>query len=302
MNDAELGRLKEVCVREVWCHEAKDFTPWLSKNLDRLSEVLDIELELEKKEKQVGSHRADIVARIPAHGACVLIENQLEVTDLKHLGQILAYIAGLEAQIVIWVASGFRDDHLSAIRWLNQNTSDPYAFFAIRVKAFQIGGSPYAPTFKVLERPDEWGRKAKRIKKSIETHKFQQDFWSHCAAKWAGAAKPEKDYANSRFRYWIEEADLNIALFVRRDRVRVYVTGNGDEAEEEVFARIEPFRHSLKEELEGSKFLPGENPRCTTEFVIDIHDRNDWDKMADWLDEQRTIYERVLRNGPKVAP
>ena len=301
MKDAELGRLKEVCVREVWCHEAKEFTPWLSKNLDRLSEVLNIELELEKREKQVGSHRADIVARIPAHGACVLIENQLEVTDLKHLGQILAYLAGLQAQIVVWIASEFKDDHLTAIRWLNQHTEDPFAFFAIRVKAFQIGCSPFAPTFDILESPDEWGHMAKRIKRSIEKYKLQRDFWAHCAARWEGTAKPETDFANSRYRRWVEEADLKVALYLGKDSVRVYVTGHTDEADEDVFARIEPYRGSLMAALDGSCFLDGENPRCRTMLKIDTRDRNNWNAMADWLYDQSRKYESVLRNGPTVT-
>ena len=52
--------------------------------------------------------------------AAVLIENQLEEADL-HLGQVLAYLAGLEAQIVVWVAKD--EAHLSAVRWLNEHTS-----------------------------------------------------------------------------------------------------------------------------------------------------------------------------------
>lgn len=44
----------------------------------------------------------------------MLIENQLERANLQHLGQLLAYLAGLEAKVVIWVATGFDEPHLSA--------------------------------------------------------------------------------------------------------------------------------------------------------------------------------------------
>ncbi len=297
---ADLGRLKEVSVREVWSNEAKNFTPWLSENLDRLTEALGIELKMEKREMQVGSHRADIVARIPDHGARVLIENQLGQTDLKHLGQILAYLAGLEAQIVIWIAPDFRDDHLSAVRWLNQHTADPFAFIAVKVRTFKIECSPYAPTFQVLEQPDEWDRIVKDIRKSFEVHQFQRDFWAHCAARWPNSLGLSKGYANRRFRRWIEESDLKVTLYLARDRVRVYVTGNRDEPDEAVFPRIEPFRHTLVEALSGSSFLHGKNPRCTTEHLTDTLDRNNWDDMADWLDGQRKKYETVLRSGPGV--
>ena len=67
---------------------------------DRLSAELSIEdLELEGTEVTVGPYRADIVARIPQDGSGVLIENQLEHANLQHLGQVLAYLAGLEAKI-----------------------------------------------------------------------------------------------------------------------------------------------------------------------------------------------------------
>lgn len=293
----ELDRLRNVPVREVWSHEATKFTPWLSQNLDHLTDTLGIELKLEKREKQVGTLFADIVARIPDHGACVLIENQLEQADLKHLGQILSYLAGLEAQIVVWIASCFKDDHLRAIRWLNHNTSDPFAFFALRVKAFQIGCSPFAPSFEILEKPAEWDQIVKRIRKSMEDQKFQRDFWSHCVGRWPVSLGLGKGYANSRYRRWIEEADLKIALYLREDSVRVYVTGHRDEAKEDVFSRIDPYRDSLRDALEESSLINDPNLRCTRELKVVSRDRNNWNNMADWLYEQGREYEKILRSG-----
>ena len=87
MNQVELGALEQVDVREVWRHEAQDFTPWLAENLDKLSAVLHVDLEREGVEVQVGPYRADIVARIPQDGTRVLIENQLEGANLQHLGR-----------------------------------------------------------------------------------------------------------------------------------------------------------------------------------------------------------------------
>ena len=102
MTITKLGTLQRVDVRKAWSHEAHDFTPWLAENLERLSAELGLELELEGQEVDVGSYRADIVARVPQTDDRVLIENQLEFADLLHLGQVLAYLAGLEAKIVVW--------------------------------------------------------------------------------------------------------------------------------------------------------------------------------------------------------
>ena len=50
----------------------------------------------------------------------VVIENQLAETDHRHLGQILAYAAGVGARKVIWVAESFRPEHVAALQFLNR--------------------------------------------------------------------------------------------------------------------------------------------------------------------------------------
>ncbi|WP_172820809.1 hypothetical protein [Cyanobium sp. NIES-981] len=126
-----LGTLESVDLREAWSHEAHSFTPWLAENLDRLSQAIGIPLELEGQEVSVSTFSADILARNPQDDGLILIENQLEITDHNHLGQILTYLAGLEAKIVVWIAKEFPDPHLSAVRWLNDHTVEPLSFFAV---------------------------------------------------------------------------------------------------------------------------------------------------------------------------
>ena len=142
----EFGRLEPVDLRTAWKHEALNFTPWLAENLDRLSHAVGIEMNLEDTEVQIGRFSADILARNAQDESLVLIENQLEWSDHTHLGQILTYLAGLQAQSVTWVASGFEEAHLSAIRWLNEHTAEPFAFFAVRVGVVRTGASPWRPS------------------------------------------------------------------------------------------------------------------------------------------------------------
>lgn len=118
----KLGMLQEVNLREAWPDEALHFTPWLADNLHVLGKVLGIELELVEAEAGVQEFWADILARNPKDDRKVLIENQLEKSDHTHLGQILTYLAGLEASTIVWVAKDFSDAHLSAVSWLNENT------------------------------------------------------------------------------------------------------------------------------------------------------------------------------------
>jgi len=70
----------------------------------------------------------------------------------------------LQAETVIWVAPNFREEHLSAIRWLNDNTKEPFSFFAVKLKVLRIGESPYAPHFEVVESPNDWDEAIRELR------------------------------------------------------------------------------------------------------------------------------------------
>ena len=117
MKDSDrFGSLENVSLRDAWPHEARDFTPWLARNLDQLSKVIGIPIELVDSEVVVEEFSADVLARDSTDGSLVLIENQLERSDHGHLGQILTYLAGLDSRTVVWIARDFSPAHLSAIR------------------------------------------------------------------------------------------------------------------------------------------------------------------------------------------
>ncbi|MDI3538262.1 MAG: hypothetical protein PWQ13_285 [Bacillota bacterium] len=50
MYATELGALTEVDLRRVWNDEARDFTPWLKENIDRLNEALGLDIEITERE------------------------------------------------------------------------------------------------------------------------------------------------------------------------------------------------------------------------------------------------------------
>lgn len=125
-----LDTLKKVELRDVWPHEALDFTKWLSQesNLAMLSSAVGIELELIETESSVGSFNVDIYAQEVGTGRKAIIENQLEDTNHDHLGKVITYAAGKGAEIVVWVVAHARDEHRQAIEWLNQHTDSVLAF------------------------------------------------------------------------------------------------------------------------------------------------------------------------------
>ena len=135
----ELGDLEPVSVREIWEHEARDFTPWLAENLDRLGVELGMNLDLVETEASTGPFYLDILARETDLEVNVAIENQLEGSDHGHLGQLLTYAAGHDARILIWVALRFDDAHREALAYLNRLLPGQLEIYGVEIRAWRIG-------------------------------------------------------------------------------------------------------------------------------------------------------------------
>jgi hypothetical protein len=156
---SRFGRLESVSLREYWHDEARDFTPWLAEeeNLALLSETIGLNLELVAVEQYVGPFRADIIAR--DEDIEVIVENQLDTTDHKHLGQLLLYAANRGSQVIVWIARRVTDEHRQAIDWLNEQTQA--RFYALEIVLWRIGNSPVAPQFNVVCAPNELAREVR---------------------------------------------------------------------------------------------------------------------------------------------
>lgn len=166
-------------IRSVWGNEAKDFTPWLAENLDALGAELGIDIELITTEYNVGSFSLDIYAREINTGHPIVIENQLEVTDHSHLGQLITYSSGVDAKIIIWISKTVREEHRKAIDWLNQVSNEDTHFFAVEIQAITIDGSLPAPLFKVKASPNEWEKAQKAISISGSGTKTPKQTYYH---------------------------------------------------------------------------------------------------------------------------
>jgi len=293
----EFGELKNVNLRDVWGHEANDFTPWLAANMERLSKAIGVPMELEGTEVDVERFSADVVARNPSDDSRVLIENQLEGSDHTHLGQILTYLAGLEARTVVWIARDFDESHRSAIRWLNDHTMETYAFFAVQVRVVQIADSPLVPLFDVLERPSAWERSVRETIDS-ERSEFRRQFWTHYAKKYPNDGV-SVGYAGSSFWVWIESAGLNLAPYLAKGSVGVWVRGRRRESAEEVRERIQPWEQDLRDAL-GVEIGEGTSwgSYANSYFSADTKNRDNWTEMAEWLHNRISKYRRVLESPP----
>ena len=163
MATAKMGVMKEINVKELWGHEQYDFSNWLAKeeNIELLNDILGLTLVDVNKEVYVGAYRCDLVARDETTGIKVIIENQLEPSNHDHLGKIITYASGLDANVVVWIVTRAREEHRSAIEWLNNNTGNDLNFFLIELHAYTIGDSLPAPKFETIEKPNGFIKNSK---------------------------------------------------------------------------------------------------------------------------------------------
>lgn len=286
-------------LRVLWKHEAQDFTPWLAENLDRLGQALGVELDSGSALTEFpieGQLRADIVAST-ADDESVVIENQLEEADLKHLGQLVSYGADVKAQWLVWVAADFKPVHLQTIRWLNEGLGKTGGFFAVRVCGWRVKEAQHGVHFEVLERPVSTGSQSpdrSRPGKRKKTVERWRKFWAHYVERVKDAPEPLRSgYWSANPRIWVEEANLSITLCLNLQWVRLWLDGKRGEQADEVLQRISPYRNALQAAVDKRAWRYPD--WCSAGLDVDTGDEANWDEAVDFLDKQRRIYERVLR-------
>lgn len=178
-----IGKLEYVPLREIWKHEAYDFTTWLFENCDILNEQVGLTISPIEKEKSVGPFNVDILGEDSA-GRAVIIENQLTRTDHDHLGKLLTYMSNLDAKVAIWVSTDPRPEHAAAISFLNENVPQDTQFYLLRLQAFRIGESDPAPLFTIEAGPSEERTAGGEVKKEFaERDKVRYQFFEQLISK-----------------------------------------------------------------------------------------------------------------------
>lgn len=236
----KLGKLEEVDIRKVWPHEQYDFSKWLAteENIKELGDALNLSLTDVETEKFVGNYRCDILCKDEITGKMVLIENQLEPTNHDHLGKIITYASGLDAAVVVWIVASARDEHASAIEWLNKHTDDEISFFLMEVHAYKIGDSDPAPQFKIIEQPNDFVKIVKAVSKNADMNESQKnrlEFWTQFNEVVDSKGRPfNKRKATTDHWYNVaigsSEASISIDLVNKEHKIRIslWINDNKD--------------------------------------------------------------------------
>lgn len=310
-----LGRLEKVELRDVWETEDRDFTPWLAQeeHIQILGDTIGIEMELEAQEKDVGPFRADILCKNVDDDSWILIENQIERTDHKHLGQLLTYAAGLQAVTIVWVASKFTDEHRASLDWLNKITDDNFRFFGLEVELWKINDSLPAPKFNIISKPNDWSKSisqaASRMSSqpTTKTKEMQLQYWHKLKENLAennSRLKPQTPRAQHWWNFSIGRSGVKIATLMntRENRIGVEISMFSDDAK--------AFYHLLlqdKEEIEeqiGEELVWKELPEKSASRIIlykdtDPSNETEWPRQFDWLREKVELFDTTFRERVK---
>lgn len=257
----QLGKLEKIeDLRSIWKHEAKDFTPWLAEeeNLSMLSEAIGIDIVLEEQESTVGEFSVDIFATEESTGRKIIIENQLEDTNHDHLGKIITYASGKDAEVIIWIVKRARDEHKQAIEWLNNHTDDKCAFFLIEIELWRIGKSEPAVKFNIVERPNDW---AKSMKKSssltqggAQKLNFWQQFIEYNQANNGVYAKstPTSDAWIGKSIKGIPATNVNLVITKDNCRIEAYINSGNQEKNKSIFDALITQKDAIEQEYGSS--------------------------------------------------
>ncbi|MES3629214.1 MAG: DUF4268 domain-containing protein [Longimonas sp.] len=318
MNSQSLGTLTNVDLRKIWPDEAQDFTPWLAaeENLDRLAHTIGLDLELEGTEESVGPFSADILCRDTVDDQMVLIENQLDLTDHRHLGQLLTYAAGLDAVTIIWIARQVRNPHRAALDWLNSVTEEEISFFGIEIELWQIGDSRPAPRFNLVSKPNNWSKTISRATgrdgELTQTKKLQLDYWT-TLSEYLEEQDSRVQPRRPRPQHWANYAvgrsgcQLTARVNTRDQRVAVQLELKDRHEAEPLFHLLKQDRDAIEAELGiGLDWLPKPDKKVCViqhEWDADPMDRDSWprqhNRIGDLLDAfHHTFAPRLKQLDP----
>ncbi len=278
-----IGKLTRVPLREVWKHEAHDFTVWLEDNIDVLSEALDFDLANVEREKSAGDFNVDLVGE-DANGDTVVIENQLEKSDHDHLGKVLTYLAALDAKAAVWIVARPRPEHVKAVQWLNEATSTH--FYLLQVEAVRIGESEPAPLLTRIVGPSIEARAAGETKAELsERHIVRRRFWTLLLERAKAKTKLHSSVSPGHYNWLgtgsgISGLGLNYAVRQHGTQVELYIDrGDGDE-NSSLFDRF----HAYKAAIEAAFGAPLEWQRLEGKRACRIRHRID---LGGWRDEEK---------------
>ena len=240
----------------------------------------------------MGDFNVDIYAYETGTDRKIIIENQLEDTDHDHLGKLITYASGKDADVVIWVVKHAREEHKAAVEWLNNNTDDKIGFFLYEIKLFQIGDSQIAPSFTVVERPNDW---TKEIKKTMAANPKQQqrlEYWQAfndyafkdaSFSKQFNKRKPTTDHWMD-FSIGSSDCHMGVTQIQKRNAIGVELYINDDkELFKSLYTHKDEVETVMGMALDWRELPERKASRIVVEKIVQLDNRDDWSEQFDYI-------------------
>lgn len=251
-----VARIKRVLLRDVWPHEAYDFTQWLEENIDVLSDAIDRNIVNAEREKKTESTLSvDLVAEDEA-GSSIIIENQLERSNHDHLGKLITYLTAMQANSAVWIVAEPRPEHVAALTWLNESSSAD--FYLLKIEAIRIEDSSPAPLLTLIVGPSEEGKSIGRSKQEMsERDHIRYKWWSllvqHSDAKLHSHITPNK-YSWIGLSSGVRGIGFNYAVTMQGACAEVYIDrGKGMSHENlQIFDHLYEKKDQIEADFGGS--------------------------------------------------
>lgn len=298
-----IGRITRVKLREVWKHEALDFTTWLEDNTDVLNEVLDFNLVSVEREKAAGDFSVDLVGE-DEDGQTVIIENQLEKSDHDHLGKVLTYLAAMDARAAVWIVARPRPEHVKAIAWLNEATNTP--FYLLQVEAIRIGDSAPAPLLTRIVGPSVEARAAGAAKHNrTERHLQRKEFWTRLLDHAKTRSKLHARISPGAYSWvgtgsGIRGVAWNYAIRQHETQVEVYIDRGDADENAAIFEKLAAHREAVESAFgEPIEWMRLEGKRaCRIRYRLaggGWKDPDQWDSVIEATVDAMIRFEAALR-------
>lgn len=303
-----LGILEEIKdLRDIWPHEALDFTPWLAKeeNMALLADTVGLDITVDEEESPVGDFSVDIFATETGTDRRIIIENQLEDTNHDHLGKLITYASGKSAEIVIWIVKRAREEHKAAIEWLNNHTDDKIGFFLCEIKLYRIGASEPAVKFEIIEKPNDWTKEVKKSNGNLNsTQQARLEYWTAFNnyafknsdfAKEFKRRKPGTDHWLS-FSIGSSACGMSILRLQNDGHVAVeFYISNDKDLYHALYSKKETIETDTGFQLDWRELPEKKASRILVEKSVNLTNESEWSEQFDWIIDSMIKMKRAFK-------
>jgi len=237
-----------------------------------------------------------------------VIENQLDRSNHDHLGKLLTYFAMMGAEVAIWIVSEARPEHVSAVSWLNENSSAD--FFLLQVEAVRIGKSSPAPLLRRIVGPGPGTREASGDNRQLsETEQLLKRFWTQLLRRaldrgirlHAGVSPGPRAYVGTG----AGKSGLGVGYVVAREwcQVELYIDrgANQADANKRIFDEFHAARDQIEADFGESLIWERLDDRraCRISYRMDIGGyrapESRWPEIHDAMIDAMVKFEKALR-------